>query len=230
MTRAPISTCPSSGTRQARATPQKLLQWFYIGCIVLLLAMYPLIFYGLFDSFIVAVVAPVILLWKFSFMENTDIYWILGWAILFGLPLVLLAFRRWRDWSPLLLALAVAGGSFASSIRSHAGLPIVVAAVVVALVRGGTWPRRLALVATLFVINLSLSSFALEGIRTERDATIGHAGASDALIAAHPFWHPTYLGLGWLDNQYDIKWNDTIAANAVYATDPHAGYLTPHSQ
>jgi hypothetical protein len=125
------------------------------------------------------------------------------------------------------LALAVIGGSFASSVRSHAGLPILLAALGVALVRGGTWPRRLALAAVLVVINLSLSSLALEGVRTARDASIGHPGASDALIAVHPLWHPSYLGLGWLDNKYGIKWNDTIAANAVYAVDPNAGYLTP---
>lgn len=218
---------PLIGDATGTSDSLTLLRWFYIGCMVALLAMYPLVFYGLFDSAIVAAIAPVILLWKFSFMENTDIYWILGWAILFGLPLVSLAFRRWREWSPLVLALAVIGGSFASSIRSHAGLPILLAALGVALVRGGTWPRRLALAAVLVVINLSLSSFALEGVRTARDAAIGHPGASNALIAVHPFWHPTYLGLGWLDNKYGIKWNDTIAANAVYAVDPGAGYLTP---
>ena len=55
--------------------PRLLMKWFALGSFALLACIYPLLFYELFGSLAVAVVSP-LLLATFSFLGNSDIYWI----------------------------------------------------------------------------------------------------------------------------------------------------------
>ena len=72
---------------------------------------------------------------------------------------------------------------------------------------------------------LLISPLAFDGIRAYSDASAHVPKAARA--AGHPFWHPMYLGLGFLPNPWGIAWNDTIAADAVARVDPTAAYLSP---
>src|SRR5262249_21301881 len=75
--------------------PLIVLKWSFITLFAALLLMYPLIFYELFSSVLAAVFAPYLLLYKFVFLFDTDIYWITGWAVLFCLPLLFVVYKRW---------------------------------------------------------------------------------------------------------------------------------------
>jgi hypothetical protein len=204
-----------------------LLKWFFIGCFVLLFAVYPLIFYELMGSVIAAVAAPIIVLHWFAFLRNIDLYWIVGWCILLGLPIVFLAFRRaWDRWSIVLLVVAVLIGSFSTSIRIHSGLPILLSALAVVFLKVRPWRRRIVLFGLLLVVSFSINVGVLDAARIARDETVG-IDFRKSYPNQHPFWHNAYIGLGYLPNKYGIKWDDSVAVQAVARVDPHAGYLTP---
>ena len=217
---------PVLGWATGQHDPHLLLKWFFIGCFALLFALYPLLFYEFTGSALAAIAAPILVLHSFAFLRDTDLYWIVGWCVLLGLPLVFVALKR--EWGKLSFALLVCAGlvaSFATSIRIHSGLPVTIAAVVVALVRAPTLRVRAlttgAIVAASFLISVGL----LDAVRIARDETIGVAFRSE-YPSEHPTWHNAYIGLGFLPNKYGIAWDDSVAVTAVHKADPHAGYLT----
>ena len=63
--------------------------------------------------------------------------------------------------------------------------------------------------------------------RAERDHQLhGRVVAGDT-GTGHPFWHTTYIGLGYLPNDWDIRYYDAIAYRDVLREDPKARFLGP---
>lgn len=187
---------------------------------------YPLMIMKLFDSIVAALVLPVALVTRSGFMVHGDIYWVVGWSVLLLLPPVLLIYRRWAPSRLVLLVVIVTLASLASSIRNHAGLPVLLSAVLVVLYRQRSWTKRFASAALLLTVYLTVGGGVLGVARNYRDRTLGVDWSASA-PTAHPFWHPVYLGLGYLPNRYGIRWDDSVAFLAVQRDDPTAGYLSP---
>jgi hypothetical protein len=192
------------------------------------IAVSPLIFLRLFDSRVAAMAAPFavfLAVLPLTLAHGGDIYWVSAWAALVLLPPLLLLDRdRPGRWIPWLLGLVVAA-SFASSIRSSAGLPIALAAAIIVLTARMAWWRRGLGVLAVAIAYLSISSFGLAAVRDYRDAQVGRdldAGAP----TAHSFWHPAYLGLGYLPNDQGIYFRDDIALAAAQREDPGVQYLS----
>jgi hypothetical protein len=218
---------PLVGKLFGETDPALLLKWLFTWLMALVVLVYPLLFATLFRSTAVGLLAPLPVLFGFDFLQNTDIYWIVGWASLLGLPLVLLAAGRdrWDRQATGLLLAAMAVGGFATSIRSHAGLPLLVAAAIVVLLRGRRWRYRALTIGVLAGTYLVFSSLPMLAAREYRDHSTG-VDLSSGALTAHPFWHPMYLGLGYLPNRYGIEWNDTVALDAVTRERPGTAYLS----
>ena len=219
---------PLIGRVTGDANALSLLKWFFIGSMALLLLSYPLVFYLLFDSLLVGIVAPLIVLFTFDFLWNTEIYWVPAWAALLCLPIVfVVARRRWRPRRSLLCLFAVSViASYASSIRSNAGTPIVLAAIAVAVLRERGVIRRSTRGGSADPRVPGREHSRVRRAQEDRDH-IAHYH-SDVLPTSHPFWHPAYLGLGYLPNRWGIRWNDTVADTAAKHVDPNVAYLSPH--
>ena len=172
---------------------EEALRWMYITLFAVLALVSPLIFYGLFKSLLAALVAPAAIVFHFDLFVDTDIYWISGWCYLLAVPLLLLVYERWGRYSPLLLAGVVAIGSFATSIRIHTGLPILLGALIVAVLRRRSLPSLLATAAVVCVAYFSFAAL-LMGVREYRDHAVGDPGLSERYPTRHPFWHNAYIG------------------------------------
>lgn len=206
--------------------PHILMKWFFIGCFALLFVVYPLLVYEFMGSVLAAVLAPVLVLTSFTFLQDTDLYWIVGWCVLLGLPLVFAALvRPWGRWTMFLLLAAALVASFSTSIRIHAGLPIVIAALAVGLLRAPSWRSRAFLSVAILVVSFSIDVGLMNGVRIARDEIVGVPFRHE-YPTEHPTWHNIYIGLGYLPNKYGISWNDQVSIDAVKRVDPHAGYLT----
>jgi hypothetical protein len=159
------------------------------------------------------------ILWKFGWIMNTGFYWIPAWCVFFCLPPLLLLHKRWgRAAVPILAAIALVAG-FASSIRANAGLPVLLAAFALVLIKLEPFIQRLVVVALILVSYMALNSFALSGVQRHRDAII-HQNLSATYPESHPVWHSAYLGLGYLDNRYRIRWDDATAFAWARHIDP----------
>jgi hypothetical protein len=211
---------PELGHRTGTDDPRILLKWSFIALFSLLLLVYPLVFYELLGSVLAALAAPLLLLYGFRFMYDTDIYWITGWVILLCLPLVMLVYKRWNRWSIAWLALLMLVASFASSIRVNAGLPVLLAAIIVVLLREKRWLVRIGTAALLVAVSLSISSLVMGRINAQRWDALAKPELRSAFSSHHVVWHAMYVGLGYLPNKYGIRWNDQLGFERAERENP----------
>ena len=207
--------------------PKWLLKWLFIALMALVLFAYPFIFYGLFSSFAAAVIAPLFVLYKTPHLFQSDIYWISAWVLLLCVPaLALIATRPWtrRCLYALLVIVAVAG--LASPIRSHAGTPILLAGLILAIAKPGHWRSRTFTALVVILCYTATATVLFDGIRAYRDSHVGTANFAGSLPSAHPFWHPAFLGLSYVPNKYGIVWDDSFAMHTAQKVDPKVAYLS----
>jgi hypothetical protein len=218
---------PLVGQLFGETDPAVLFKWLFTWLMALVVLVYPLVWGTLFRSTIVGLLAPWPVIFGFDFLQNTDVDWIAGWASLLGLPLVLLAVDRdqWDRRTTGLLLVAVAVGGFATSVRSQAGVPLLIAAAIVVLLRSRRWRNRALTIGLLTGTYFLVSILPLLAALEYRDHNTGVEFSAGAQTA-HPLWHPMYLGLGYLPNSYGIEWNDTVALKAVQRKRPGTTYLS----
>ena len=87
------------------------------------------------------------------------------------------------------------------------------------------WWRTLAVLAVMVLAYISIGTFAITAIRDHRDHRLG-VSLSVNHPQSHPFWHPAYLGLGYLPNNYHIRFLDSIALARVEHDAPGTAYLS----
>ena len=117
--------------------------------------------------------------------------------------------------------------SLASAIRSQAGLPLLIAAVLVLVRRPWSGWSRAGAIALCLVAYLSVSTFGMAAARAERDHQLDGRARRGRHRHGHPFWHTTYIGLGYLPNDWDIRFYDGVAYRDVLREDPKAKFLGP---
>jgi len=207
--------------------PTVVLRWFVLALELPILAIVPLLFYLAFRSALAAVAAPWFLLVQASFMSVADVYWSVGWVLLIGIPLLWAAAQSWtRPRLYVLATLASLIAGFATSLRAQAGLPILLAALMVALTAPIHRRNRFTLVLLIGFSYAATGLVTIEVVRSYRDAVIGQPLAR-LYGSSHIFWHNAYIGLGYAPNDYGLAWSDSVAYDAVQQVDPGAVLGTP---
>jgi hypothetical protein len=207
--------------------PVNLLRWMALVALGVAIALYPWLVRELTGSTLAGIASPFPLLIGLWLLPLGDFYWVSTWVILTLLPVLLLIDRRWpRRGLVLLLGLLVVA-SLASAIRSQAGLPAVIGAVL--LVARRPWPRwaRAGAVVLCAVAYLSVSAFGMAAVRAERAHQLNGRALAGQTGTGHPFWHAAYLGLGYLPNPWDIRFYDSVGYRDVLRVNPKAAYLGP---
>jgi hypothetical protein len=215
--------------------PLNALALLYVALFVVPIVLYPLVFYRLFRSLAPAVVAPIGLAIMSAEIAHgsfgdPDVYWLPAWAALALLPPLLLIDRAWpRGSLPMIIALCVAA-SFATSIRSNAGLAVALSAAFVVLThKPWSWLQRGGAVVLVVLASLSISHFALSAVREHRDDWVDSPRFTEVASRneSHPFWDNAYIGLGYFPNDHGIFYRDDVSADMVRRLDPGAGAFGP---
>lgn len=206
--------------------PLTAVRALFLALFFITIALYPLIFHALFRSLPAALAAPLALAVFLTGLPVTDIYWVPTWAATTLLPLLFLVDRRTPLRAvPMMMGLMVAA-SFASSIRSNAGLGVALAAAIVFFTRPWTWRRRGLAVALLVVAYLTVTPLGLAAVREYRDSRLDQNLTAMSDNSAHPVWHSIYIGLGYLPNDYKIKYLDEVAFATAKTVDPDIEFLS----
>ena len=207
--------------------PLSTLRWMALLAFAIPVALYPWLIRELSGSTLAGLVSPFLLLIGLWLLPLADIYWVASWAILTLLPVVLLLDRRWPRFAlPLLLGLLVLA-SVASAIRGQAGLPVLVAAAIVVVRRPWRWWARAGAVVLCALAYLSFSGFGMAAVRAERDHQLDGRALAGGTSTSHPFWHTAYVGLGYLPNDWDIRYQDPIGYRDALRVDPTVASTGP---
>lgn len=194
---------------------------FFTGLYALLIAVTPILWLRAFGSWIVAVLAPLFLLYGVNFVFYGDIYWISAWVLFLTMPIMFIVARNWTRSSWVWLTICCVVASFASSIRINAGLPVFISCVGLLIVSQKGWARKAALFLLLAFSYLSVQPIMMNSIRHYRDVAVNEPGLSQAYPGEHPFWHSIYVGLGYVPNHQGLSWNDSVALNAARQVAPN---------
>jgi hypothetical protein len=202
------------------ADPVSMVRYSYITLFALAAAIYPLVFYRLTRSPAAAVAAPLMLLVCAASLGFNDIYWIPAWGILISMPLVFLLARDWsRAAIPLLVAIALTAG-WVSSIRGGSGIGIAVAAAIAVVLHRPRWWKLLATLALLACAYMSTNALIVNLAREHRDDRIGTHALDASTSSESDLWHTTYIGLGYLANDYGLGYDDTYAESRAQQDAP----------
>jgi hypothetical protein len=138
----------------------------------------------------------------------------------------MLIYKRWNRWSLAWLTLLMLVASFASSIRIRAGLPVLLAAIIVVLLREKRWLLRLGATALLVVVSMSISTFFVGRIEAQRWNALDSPALRSAFGSHHVVWHSMFVGLGYLPNKYGIRWSDQNGYAHARRVNPHVVLLS----
>jgi hypothetical protein len=207
--------------------PLNLLRWVALVAFAVPIAIYPWLIRQLSGSTVAGLGSPFLLLIGLCLLPLADIYWVGAWTILALLPVVLLLDRRWPRHGLLVLLGLLVLASVASSVRGQAGLPVLVGAFLVLVRR--PWPAwaRVGAVMLCVVAYLSVNSFGMAAVRAERHHQLDGRVLAGENGISHPFWHTAYVGLGYLPNKWDIRYQDPIGWRDALRIDPHVNSTGP---
>jgi hypothetical protein len=211
------------------ADPVAMVRYLFVAMFTLTAAIYPLVFYKLTRSVLAGLAAPIVMLVCVESLGSTGVYWAPAWAALTLLPLIYLLLRDWPRFGLLaVLAIAFTAGCV-SSLRAGSGLGVLIsAALLLLLIRRWRWWRVLAALALVALAYTSVNSLLFAAVREHRNARIG-ASAARAIERAQPsphVWHTMYIGLGYLPNDYGIRYRDGVAQARVQRDAPGTRYLS----
>jgi hypothetical protein len=206
------------------ADPVSLVRYCYVVLYGLTAISYPAVFYKLTGSLLAGLAAPILLLLCVASMGFDDTYWILAWGALTLLPLIYLLATHWPRLGWLALVAISFSAGWLSSIRESSGLPLVIAAVIVLLIHRSRARRVPLTLALLVVAYISITTFVFGVIRAHSAHRLS-ATVKQEQPAPHP-WHTLYIGLGYLPNDYGIRYKDEIAAERVQREAPGTPYLS----
>jgi hypothetical protein len=206
--------------------PRAAMEAVFVIAVSLTLLLYPVVFYALFRSWAAALLAPLMLLAGARIIWGQDVYWVPALAALALLPPLLLVDRRWPRGSFLIMLGLLVVASVASSFRSNAGLGVAIAAGIVVLARPWSLPRKGLAVAVLAAAYLSVSVVGMNAIRDYRDSWVGDPQFAEEANSTHPVWHTAYIGLGYLPNDYGLRYRDEDAIATVELIEPGTEYVS----
>lgn len=208
--------------------PYVLIKWFQIVLTTTVVVIYPLVFYEIFGSVLVAIAAPFVVLTKMSIVEDTEVYFAMAWAVLLGLPALFALHGRTSRTARALLVVVVVAAAIASTIRLHAGLPILLGALLSTWLTAQTLRSKLAMSVLLVAAYFPVLDIPYDVARY-RDAVTGTSYTS-LLEGQHGIWHSIYIGLGYLPNPYGITFNDNAGDVAAHRVDPNVVFGTREYQ
>ncbi len=208
--------------------PVNLLRWIALLALAVPIALSPWMVREITGSTLAGLLSPFALLIGLWLMPLGDVYWVATWVVLLLVPLLLIIDRRWPRHGLLLLIGLLVLASVATSIRAQAGLPVLIGAALVVLRRPWSGWARSGAVVLCVAAYLSVGTFGIAAAREVRASQLGGewtlAGDTGT---SHPFWHSAYIGYGYLPNDWDIHYFDTIAYRDVLREDPKAKWLGP---
>jgi hypothetical protein len=207
--------------------PVNVLRWMALLAFAIPVALYPWLIREISGSTLGGVLSPFLLLIGLWLMPLGDIYWTAAWSILALLPIVLLLDRRWPRHGLALLCGVLVLASLASAIRGQAGLPVLLGAVFVLVRRPWSNLGRAGAIALCLVAYISVSNIGMAAARAERSHQLEGRPLATDTGNGHPFWHTVYIGLGYLPNDWDIRYYDGVAYRDVLREEPKAKFLGP---
>lgn len=118
--------------------------------------------------------------------------------------------------------------AFTNAFRLHAGWTLAIAALVAVVCAFKKIKPFAALCLGLFFGISMFEGYFLYVMRQRNAYLTEHNIPFGSHAFTHVFWHSTYLGLGFLQNEYGIYYGDSCGLEKVQMIDPKVVYCSTH--
>lgn len=206
------------------------IDFFYISILLFSLVLSIIGFYKVLKSPL-GLIAVLIGLPAISFIsyKTGDVY-IVQMAVTISIfPLFLYLLNKNRINIPFVIFLLFSGICIGIGhyIRTNSGTPVLIFMIISMLgCLNYNLKKRIALVLVL-IVGILLPVLFFNSKLSERDDYLAkHTGMCDQSPRQHIFWHSAYIGLGFLNNDFGLKYKDEVAAEKAYSLAPNAKYLS----
>ena len=160
-----------------------------------------------------------VFLFHFTLLYILDVYVINVFVISF-IPLFIYLFKYRKHTVYFFIFLFILGCliGFSNNFRAQSGLALLLFIITYFILNRKDIGVKKILISLLIVLSgMLLEKTHFNFLKKGRDnfLEIHPNNYQIKTNDQHIFWHPLYLGLGFLDNQYGIKWKDNFGYNAV---------------
>ena len=113
-------------------------------------------------------------------------------------------------------------------IRSQAGTAVLIFTALSLLFYIKISRKEKAILTISLIVGMLMPMFYFHTLFQQRDAYFAsNKSYAEQLLRGHPLWHSVYIGLGFLDNEYGLKYNDDVAYNKVRSISPGTRLVSP---
>jgi hypothetical protein len=165
----------------------------------------------------------------FTMLKLSDVYVAAPFAILSVVPICLYFIQQNKLCWSLLVTLFFAGSiiGIANAMRSNAGTTVMIFLLIL-LAFYMRVPRRVKLILlSMLIIGTLIPSAFFSLLLNHRDDYLRTVATNNCAPRQHVIWHSIYIGLGFLNNEYDIRYKDEVAFAKVKSISASVAYLSP---
>lgn len=186
-----------------------------------------------FNSLFLAIVFYYLYLKSGIYYGGVDHQWMLGAYIPFYLSFLILSVSKRKSFRPVLFGFYFFLTGVVNTIREGngvVGILLFISLLVIIIIQKGlrkhldNLPKKIIL-TVFFIFMYLIPQIVLTSIRNYRNK-IYFNGASSVKITHHGLWHNAFMGLGFVPNKYNIRWDDANNLRFVKQVNPKADYVT----
>ncbi len=158
-----------------------------------------------------------------------DVYAAASSVVIGLVPFIILLCRKTISSPKYLFAFFSIGMlcGIANSIRAQSGTAVLCFALFLLIFSAFSLTNKVKIFLLLFVGSI-IPGLWLGHLIQKRDdyITTNQPGYTKSIVD-HPFWHTAYIGFGYLNNDFGIKYLDQVGMDTVVAINPKVAFLSP---
>jgi MFS family permease len=101
--------------------------------------------------------------------------------------------------------------SFSNFIRNHSATSVLVFITIFLIFQYKSIKNKIYFIMLFLLVGIFISNLIINSFKENRDNFLFYNNNPNLYVEGHVFWHTIYLGLGFLNNIYGIKYDDNIA-------------------
>lgn len=167
---------------------------------------------------------------KLGYCRFWDVYLIMYFAVAILVPLFMVLQKKSVKLDLRFSALLAVSGiiiGYANFLRGHAGTGVFIFIALWLFLRKGFALKEKLSSLVLLSIFAFLPHLHIKHLEDQRDRFLAKTNPSHSRASvSHPLWHNAYIGLGYLPNDYQIRWGDGCGFDKVKTIDPSAKFYS----
>lgn len=192
----------------------------------LAMILYPILMLGCFDSVLIAMISPLVLHFTVGdmlYINKSGEYFSALWVLAIGIPLILILCNRNNEreitfYSILCMVII----SISNIMRAQSGIAIFLFTILILFLK--CKKKKLCIRNFIILLCMLILSYDFLGVTVPKMAS-DISGAQEQL--AYSPWHAILIGMGYIENEYGLAYNDDIAKDMVAELYPEVEYESP---